>query len=352
MEMRRTTKRDRRRILFVGGLPAAMPEEPIFRYFQRFGEVIRVKIMKDKKSKLPKGYAFVTMANHHLLPKLVMEKHEIEGRRVDCQIASKKGEKQAWKDEQKRRRVFVTGLSLEVTSPELIGCLEQFGKIRNGYVIQDYETKVSKRYGYVEFEDAESANRALSTEVRINGAKIVCLPYVGRHEPKKPKAGPSKDLELNPAKVLYDTPQLGVVRERDGSEDESDSSEEASEALERRSCDSVPVLTTHQKHPVPPPFRRRSDKRPSTEHLTLCKYLLQANSNYRFNIQTTPGYSPGLPSASSGRQVYFERSPNEQLFRRHSTTDVPDQHYSQFEFAPLLLKKCQDSKLAQRRSLF
>ncbi len=336
----------------MGGLPATMPEEPIFRYFQRFGEVIRVKIMKDKKSKLPKGYAFVTLANHHLLPKLVMEEHEIEGRRIDCQIASKKGEKQAWKEEQKRRRVFVTGLSLEVTSPELIGCLEQFGKIRNGYVIQDYETKVSKRYGYVEFEEAESAARALGSEARINGAKIACLPYVGRHEPKRPSSRQPKDLELSPAKVPADAPRLGVVRERDGSEDESDSSEEASDLLERRSCDSVPVLTAHQRHPVLPPFRRRSDKRPSTEHLTLCKFLLQATSNYRFNIQTTPGYSPGLPSATSGRQVYFERSPNEQLYRRHSTTDVPDLHSSQFEFAPHLLTKCQDSKLAQRRSLF
>lgn len=342
MESPRSKKVDKRRILFVGGLPASMPKEAILSYFGKIGEVLNVKIMKDKKTKLPKGYAFVTMVNHKLLPKIVLDTHIIDGRTVDCQIASKKGEKQAWKEEQKKRRVFVTGLSPDISSEELLDCLRQFGGIRSGYVIHDYYTKISKRYGYVEFEDQTAANKALKSEVKINGAKIMCMPYLCKHEPKKPKEK-AKMLELQPARFQKEDAEDYIRVESEG---ESHSSEEDdSENNDSKSHLSVPYLTNQPHAFLSPQPRRKSDKRPSTEHLTLSKFLLQSTSNYRFNIQAAPEL---VPDQVTERLTHFDRSMNDHVFRRHSATVGPGATIS----AGLLLQNCHDSKLAQRRSLF
>ena len=181
-------KHDKRKILFVGGIPSAMTEEAIQKHFEQYGEVVRTKIMKNKKTNLPKGYAFVTMANFENVSKIVQEEHTIEGRRVDCQVASKKGEKKEQQDELKKRRVFVTGFSEDTSNEDLVSCFELFGKVKNGFVIQDFATKVSKKYGYVEFEREEDAGAALSSEVFLKDIRISCHPYVGRHEPKNTSA--------------------------------------------------------------------------------------------------------------------------------------------------------------------
>lgn len=177
---------EKRRILFVGGIPALLSEQSIFDYFSTFGQVIKVRIMKEKKTKEPKGYAYVTMADYRIVDKILDLSHVIENRKVDCQLASRKGEKKIWKDEQKKRRVFVTNLPSDVDGDRLQQLFASFGPIRNSYVISDYETRESKGYGYVEFLDPQDVTKVLiAFQSNLEDpTQIHCLPYLGRHEQK------------------------------------------------------------------------------------------------------------------------------------------------------------------------
>jgi RNA recognition motif-containing protein len=299
-------RRSKRKILFVGGIPSAMSEESIQRHFEQFGAVVRTKIMKDKKSKAAKGYAFVTMASHHHLAKIAVLDHVIDGRKVDCQVASKKGEKKKWQEELKKRRVFVTGFGPDVTSDELIEAFKKFGSVKNGFVIHDFVTKVSKKYGYLEFLSEADALKALNSEVFLKGKKIICQPYVGRHESKKNLVRPqhihSQEAGLPHASVddRY-SPALQGFEVESESEDSQDSCDEADDAASDYSVPSLPAIG----RPIPNlPPRRKSDKhRPTSQLLTLSQFMLQAEENYRFNRRRMPG-RPNPPQRCQPQLVY------------------------------------------------
>lgn len=190
---------ERRRILFVGGISSMMSEALIQSHFEHFGVVTKVRIMKEKKTKEPKGFAYVTMKDSWAINQVLAKQHKISDRKVDVQLASRKGEKQIWKDEQRMRRVFVSNLPQEMDSDKLSQLFSCFGEIRNAYIICDFETKLSKGYGYVEYLYPEAANWALLAYSNSQGDldKIQCLPYMGRHEVKQ---GGIKDKEdISPA---------------------------------------------------------------------------------------------------------------------------------------------------------
>lgn len=172
-----------RRILFVGGLSPAITEGELESHFSQFCEVNGVKLMKDKKTKLPKGYAYVYLKQEPpSLDELLEEPHIVGGRKVDVQVASRKCDKQKWKQEQQTRRVFIKNIPLDVTPEELEDSFSAFGKVKNAYLINDYYTGRPKGQGYLHFEETESVLVALQQRVYIRGQLISCLPYVGRHD--------------------------------------------------------------------------------------------------------------------------------------------------------------------------
>ena len=322
-------RRSKRKILFVGGIPSAMSEESIRRHFEQFGAVVRTKIMKDKKSKAAKGYAFVTMASHHPLAKIAVTDHVIDGRKVDCQVASKKGEKKSWQEVLKKRRLFVAGLPSCISSEELVQLYSKYGPVRNGFVIHDFVTKSSKGYGYVEFMEHTDALKALSSEVILKGKKIICQPYVGRHEPKRSFLPSSLPGEAEPSGRKHHPScaprgpyiQDGFAGSGEEEASEAPHGERDSSAEERCSNLSSPCLADHLKNPQPSPPRRKSDKRPSTHHLTLCRVLLEQDSNYRFNRQSS------VRNPSTNFPLVFVGRPLGGLFNELGSRSDPDQSH-------------------------
>ncbi len=49
--------------LFVGNLPFSTTEDALRGHFAQFGEVQQVRIMTDRDTGKPRGFAFVQMAN-------------------------------------------------------------------------------------------------------------------------------------------------------------------------------------------------------------------------------------------------------------------------------------------------
>jgi RNA recognition motif-containing protein len=182
---------DKRRVLFVGGIPASMTADVIRDHFIQYGPVVSVRIMKDRLTKTPKGYAYVTVADHRAVPLILSQPHLIAGRAVDVQVASRRGEKREWKEDQKKRKLFVSNIPSHVDNQDLGIFFSRFGEVRNAYVIRDFVSKASLNYGYVEFFDSEAMQQVfLAGNILLDGAELICLPFQGRVQETKHLAPP------------------------------------------------------------------------------------------------------------------------------------------------------------------
>jgi len=61
-------------------------------------------------------------------------------------------------------KLFIGGLAWKTDDRGLRSRFEEFGSVKDAVVIQDRETGRSKGFGFVTFEDSESANRAMSMD--------------------------------------------------------------------------------------------------------------------------------------------------------------------------------------------
>src|SRR5579863_7220797 len=68
--------------LFVGNLPFGSTEDAVRAHFSQFGEVRQVRIMTDRDTGKPRGFAFVEMANDEEADKAIaaLNGKEFEGR--------------------------------------------------------------------------------------------------------------------------------------------------------------------------------------------------------------------------------------------------------------------------------
>jgi len=64
--------------------------------------------------------------------------------------------------------IFIAGLSYDVNDTDLNTLFEEYGAINSAKVIMDRNTSRSKGYGFVEMDNSEEANKAIS---ELNGAE-------------------------------------------------------------------------------------------------------------------------------------------------------------------------------------
>ena len=189
--------------LFVGGLPSVVTEESIHSGFERFGEIQSIKVAKNKKSQLSKGYAYVYLKTSATLEEIIQSRVVIQDREVDVQIASTKSEKKTHGSINNQRKIFVGNLPGESTGEHLQELFQKFGEIVRAYIIYDFFSKESKGYGYVEFKESSSASKALKSSLMIGGNTISILPYVSKNEKRRSKVleepSHSKNLDYEDA---------------------------------------------------------------------------------------------------------------------------------------------------------
>ncbi|EKX74205.1 nucleolar phosphoprotein, putative [Theileria equi strain WA] len=60
------TNNVKKNIIYVGNLPRQLTESQIKRYFLQFGDVLKIRLMKSKKTNGSRGYAFVQFENNEI----------------------------------------------------------------------------------------------------------------------------------------------------------------------------------------------------------------------------------------------------------------------------------------------
>lgn len=81
--------------------------------------------------------------------------------------------------------IFIASLSFATTDAELEGLFQEYGEVASAKVITDRQTGRSKGFGFVEMNDDESANKAITAlnETEFGGRKIV----VSEAKPREPR---------------------------------------------------------------------------------------------------------------------------------------------------------------------
>lgn len=337
---------EKRRILFVGGLPSSVDEEILREYFSKLTSVTNLKIARDKKSKGSKGYAYVTLADSCVIPTIVGTHHHLHGRKLDVQVASRKGERHVWKNEQRKRRLFLIDLPCEVTTQEFEQAFSRFGELHNAYTVIESGDSEENRYGYVEFEQPESAARALNAIVYIRGKLIQISKYRNKEQTSDLEIGnqPIEIAKSNQNKIQV-LEQKGCSTNRlknSGSRTSIGTKSElklsgAASPRERVSINaggssSLPasnsqILQGSQIAAIPELSPGAKTNRPESSSrmgFILLHKLNQNPSNYRLNVQSgprtaqTPGLSVLPAVGGSGRHIVALNSlkavPNFELF--------------------------------------
>eukprot|EP00730_Choanoeca_flexa_P001918 TRINITY_DN10839_c0_g1_i1.p1 TRINITY_DN10839_c0_g1~~TRINITY_DN10839_c0_g1_i1.p1 ORF type:complete len:640 (+),score=226.75 TRINITY_DN10839_c0_g1_i1:175-2094(+) len=163
--------------VFVKNLPASMEKDAMHNLFAEFGTITSCFISPPSNKTPPRRYGFINFEKPEDAVKAVeaMNDKEVE---EDCKLfvgrAMKKTERERILKRQYEERqreldaknrgvnLYVKHLADDVTEEDLHELFGQFGTIKSLRIMVDSETKASRGFGFVCYDDAESATNAMT----------------------------------------------------------------------------------------------------------------------------------------------------------------------------------------------
>lgn len=175
-------------VLFIGGLSPQVTNQDLLTYFNNYGEIARAKIIVDKKTNIPKGYAYVTCQDVDTYNQILNCSHEIMGRDVDVQVAHSGTKIVSDIQNQMLKKLCIKNLSLETTQADQNDYFSNYGNVKHAYIIINHQTKKSKQFGYIEFFGDDDCEMALKNGPHtVNGKIIECEKFIPKAIEKKNK---------------------------------------------------------------------------------------------------------------------------------------------------------------------
>lgn len=169
--------------VFVGGLSINVTEQTLKSYMQTFGEVRAVEI--QARGGISRGFGKVYFAEISDARMAVQEEHYLANKRFTCcfyvppEIAKERLQ------EEKKRKIFVSGISQRTTERHLKDYFSYFGDVERA-AINRYIDDTSKGTGFVLFRNDKTTSLLLSTkkykEHHINGAWITIYQCLSKND--------------------------------------------------------------------------------------------------------------------------------------------------------------------------
>ncbi|KAK9131217.1 hypothetical protein Sjap_011704 [Stephania japonica] len=147
--------------IFVGGISWDTTEEIFGQHFQKYGEIVDSVIMKEKHTRRPRGFGFVTFADPSVVDKVLEDEHVINGRIVEVKRTVPRDEMQV-KGESKTKKIFVGGIPPSVTGDELKEYFSSYGTVTDHQIMVDHQTRQSRGFGFVTFESEDVVENIIS----------------------------------------------------------------------------------------------------------------------------------------------------------------------------------------------
>ncbi len=178
--------------LYVGELDPAVTEAMLFELFSSIGQVASIRVCRDAVTRRSLGYAYVNYNNTADGERAMEELNYtvIKGR--PCRIMWSQRDPALRKTGQ--GNVFIKNLDTAIDNKALHDTFASFGNILSCKVAQD-EFGNSKGYGFVHYETAEGASKAIESVngMLLNDKKV----FVGHHIPRKDRDSKYDEMKAN-----------------------------------------------------------------------------------------------------------------------------------------------------------
>ncbi|KRT80568.1 RNA binding protein [Oryctes borbonicus] len=145
--------RDDDRKLFVGGLSWETTDKELREYFGTYGEIESINVKTDPSTGRSRGFAFIVFNSAEAIDKVVAAgDHVINNKKVDPKKAKAR-----------HGKIFVGGLSNDLTDEDIKSYFNQFGTIIDVEMPFDKTKNQRKGFCFITFESEQVVNELLKT---------------------------------------------------------------------------------------------------------------------------------------------------------------------------------------------
>ncbi|VVC42254.1 RNA recognition motif domain [Cinara cedri] len=161
------------RKLFIGGLNYTTTNDSLKEFFEKWGDIVDVVVMKDPVTKRSRGFGFITYSKASMVDDAMSNRpHKIDGREVETKRAVPRDDIDkpdiAWTV----KKMFISGIK-DQTEEDLREYFAQYGNILNIQIVTDKETGQRKGFGFIEFDDSDSVDKAVLIKTHhVSGTKL------------------------------------------------------------------------------------------------------------------------------------------------------------------------------------
>ena len=166
--------------MFIGGLNWETTEEGLRNYFNKYGHVIDLKIMKDPNTGRSRGFGFLTFESPSSVDEVVKTQHILDGKVIDPKRSIPREE------QDKTGKIFVGGIGADVRPKEFEEFFAKYGTIIDAQLMLDKDTGRSRGFGFVTYDSPEAVDRVCQNKyIEFKGKQI----EIKRAEPRHLQKG-------------------------------------------------------------------------------------------------------------------------------------------------------------------
>jgi RNA recognition motif-containing protein len=170
--------------VFVSNLDFKVDEDKLRESFSQFGSITDIRLVKNYKG-LSKGFGYIQYSSIEAKRRaLANDRLKIDGRPAFVNEVGKKKEFQ-FKDSIEKNKLFVSGLSQNVSEEDLRNVFSKYGTLRDVRIVT-YRNGHSKGIAYIEYEDEIGARTGLAADGLLLKEKNIA---VAISDPKQKKEG-------------------------------------------------------------------------------------------------------------------------------------------------------------------
>ncbi|KAK6639253.1 hypothetical protein RUM43_007524 [Polyplax serrata] len=171
--------------MFIGGLDYSTTDEGLKQFYEKWGTVVDVVVMKEPKTRRSRGFGFITYSKAEMVDRAMNNRpHKIDGRQVEPKRAVPRD--LCSKGEANVRKLFIGGIGKAVTKEDLAEYFGKYGTLTDCAIVVTKDTGEPRGFGFVEYEDVDSADKViLIRDHEVKGRRVEIKKAIAREEINK-----------------------------------------------------------------------------------------------------------------------------------------------------------------------